>query len=67
MPDHDVGYHGVTQRVHAVRDHSLQQLAQLEERGGDGGANLAAENNIGLGYTITELQQNLDESSFSGL
>ena len=43
MPDHDVGDDGVTQRVHAVRDHSLQQLAQLEESWGDTGADLQAE------------------------
>ncbi len=38
-----MSYHGVAQRVDAVGDHSLKQLAQLEERGGDGGAHLKEE------------------------
>ena len=46
VPDHDVGYHGVAQRVDAVGDHSLKQLAQLEERGGDGGAHLKVDWNV---------------------
>ena len=31
---------GVTERVDDVRDHPLQHLAQLEEGGGDAGADL---------------------------
>ena len=41
-----MGYHGVAQRVDAVGDHPLKQLAQLEERGGDGGTHLKVENKV---------------------
>ena len=46
VPDHDVGYHRVAERVDTVGDHSLKQLAQLEERGGDGSAHLGVESRV---------------------